>query len=217
MLCEGVPIPSATMAQPFVDAAFRVHGEQIPLDHGYHLYAALSRWVPAVHDHPSWEHSPGYGHAERPESARAHPRLAFAHSPAGGRDRHNPAAGRDYPRYPRQSVMVGVPEMGLLTPRGSLRARLVQIKGYVTPEEFAGAVRRQLEQLAGPDAAAATAINVGARRVFRVQGYVIVGFALTLDKLEPEASLAVQKRGIGGRRLMGCGVFIPSGQKRNVA
>ncbi len=34
---------------PIVDVAFPVQGHEVPYDHGYPLYGALSRIVPAVH------------------------------------------------------------------------------------------------------------------------------------------------------------------------
>jgi len=33
-----------------VDACFRLLGDHIPADHGYHLYAAVSELVPGLHD-----------------------------------------------------------------------------------------------------------------------------------------------------------------------
>lgn len=35
---------------PHVDLAFRVMGTTLPVDHGYALYSAINRLVPALHD-----------------------------------------------------------------------------------------------------------------------------------------------------------------------
>ena len=58
---------TALISEPWVDLAFRVLGERVPIDHGYALYAALSKTLPALHgdiefgtlpswDFPSWLH-----------------------------------------------------------------------------------------------------------------------------------------------------------------
>jgi CRISPR-associated protein Cas6 len=35
---------------PFVDLAFRLAGNKVPVDHGYSLYSAISRIVPEIHE-----------------------------------------------------------------------------------------------------------------------------------------------------------------------
>jgi CRISPR-associated protein Cas6 len=37
-----------------------------------------------------------------------------------------------------------------------------------------------------------------------------VGFALTVQGLSPDSSLRLQTLGLGGRRHMGCGLFLPT-------
>jgi len=34
---------------PFVELAFRLTGSKVPVDHGYALYSAISRFVPEIH------------------------------------------------------------------------------------------------------------------------------------------------------------------------
>ena len=41
--------PKEMNATPKVDVAFAIQGTAVPLDHGYALYAAISRCVPALH------------------------------------------------------------------------------------------------------------------------------------------------------------------------
>jgi hypothetical protein len=52
-------------------------------------------------------------------------------------------------------------------------------------------------------------VEIGMRRVVKVHGKLVVGFPVVLSGLDPAASLLVQSRGIGGRRHMGAGVFLP--------
>ena len=47
------------------------------------------------------------------------------------------------------------------------------------------------------------------RRQLRVGGQCIIGWAVRLGGLSLRDSLVVQTRGLGGKRGMGCGVFVP--------
>jgi CRISPR-associated protein Cas6 len=51
---------------------------------------------------------------------------------------------------------------------------------------------------------------VGRRRIVTIAGKKVVGFALDLSGLAPDASLLLQEKGLGGRRHMGCGLFLPT-------
>jgi CRISPR-associated endonuclease/helicase Cas3 len=48
------------------------------------------------------------------------------------------------------------------------------------------------------------------RRVLRIGGKRVVGFAVRVTGLTPQESLLLQEVGVGGRRRMGCGVFSPT-------
>jgi len=101
----------------------------------------------------------------------------------------------------------------------------VIIKGCLQPEAFLEAVNRQLETLGVRCNAALAARRgqspleggVGARpdshfirRTVRIRNREIVGYAVKLSNLDPDGSLVVQARGIGGRRKFGGGIFLPS-------
>ena len=48
------------------------------------------------------------------------------------------------------------------------------------------------------------------RRVVRVKGVIIVGYALIMAELTAGDSLTLQERGLGGRTQLGCGYFSPT-------
>jgi CRISPR-associated endonuclease/helicase Cas3 len=101
-------------------------------------------------------------------------------------------------------IRLGVPQVFLLKPSASLYARCVTIKKFTEPEPFLDAVARKLDEMGvkgEPEA--------GPRRVVRVGGRAIVGFGLSLHELSEEGSIILQERGIGGRKHMGCGFFVP--------
>jgi CRISPR-associated protein Cas6 len=101
----------------------------------------------------------------------------------------------------------------------------VIIKGCLQPEAFLDAVTRQLETLGVRCSATLAARRgqrpleggVGAhpdsrfiRRTVRIRDREVVGYAVKLSNLDPDGSLVVQARGIGGRRKFGAGIFLPS-------
>ena len=79
------------------------------------------------------------------------------------------------------------------------------IKSFMESHAFLEAARRQLAEL--HSRCAEGNVTVGARKVITVGGQKVVGFSVRVSGLSDEASLALQERGIGGRRKMGCGVF----------
>lgn len=105
-----------------------------------------------------------------------------------------------------QPLRVGVPQVHALTPAAALRSRLVTIKKFLDPEPFLEAVRRQLDALGVSEQVQTT---LGRRRTLRIKDKEVVGFEVVLEGLLAEESLTVQEQGIGGRRHMGCGVFVP--------
>lgn len=200
--------------QVFVDLAFRIQGDVLPLDHGYALFSALSHRLPALHSNASWGVHPIHGIRSGSDRLRL-TRLSRMklRLPANEIAAALPLAGQsiDVNGCP---LRLGTPDIRMLVPSPRLQARLVMIKGFEQdPDAFRDAAARQLAACVGAGAAD-IAIEVGKRRVLRVHGRTVVGFALALDGLDQAASLAVQRAGIGGKRRMGCGMFVPPAAKR---
>jgi CRISPR-associated protein Cas6 len=110
------------------------------------------------------------------------------------------------------SLQVGIPRVEQLVPATSLSSRLVTIKGMQDLEAFRAAVRRQLKAMdvaAEPLLEGAPDAGGPARRVFRIKDRRVVGFSLRVQGLTAEESIRLQEQGIGGRRRMGCGLFVP--------
>lgn len=191
---------------PYVDLAFRLNGSAIAVDHGYALYAALSRIVPEIHQANDIGVQPirgiytGNGKIQLSPTSRLIVRL-----PDEAIRPYLKLAGKrlvvdDSP------LSVGVPEVRMLLPVARLRARLVTIKGFLQEEEFLAAAMRQLQQL-GVNGRA----HLGEHRTFRIKDKQVVGFEMFVTQLTAEESLDLQENGLGGRRKMGCGVFVPWG------
>ena len=189
-----------------IELRFPVIGTALPSDHGYAVYAAISKAVPEAHqaDWLAVETVPG---AARGDGAiqlneRARLRMRLPQERMGVMLK---LAGKrlDVSGY---SIRLGAPQTFLLRPSSALYARCVTIKKFMEPESFLEAVRRKLAEMEVKGKP-----EIGPRRAFRVGGHTIIGFGLTLRELSKAASLLVQERGIGGRRHMGCGFFMPIG------
>jgi CRISPR-associated protein Cas6 len=187
-----------------VELRFPTLGKTLPTDHGYALFAAISRLIPEAHE-SDWlavSTLPGVargdGTLQLDPQAMLKLRLPQDRVPlllklAGKRLN---LAGHD--------LRLSAPQIFLLQPAMALYARMVTIKKFTEPEPFLDAVCRKLDELGVKGEPAP-----GPRRVVRVGNHTIVGFALAVHELSEEASLVLQERGMGGRRHMGCGFFEP--------
>ena len=189
---------------PYVDLAFRLQGNSVPVDHGYALYAALSRIVPAIHDAKDIGVPPirgvynGDGSLHLTDYSRLVIRL-----PDEQIRQYLPLAGKRL-EIGGHAVNAGVPEVRTLPLVTRLRARLVTIKGFQDEPGFRLAAQRQLDDLN-----VTGELLIGERRTLRIKDKQVVGFEVAFDGLAAEESLILQEVGVGGRRRMGCGVLVP--------
>lgn len=192
-----------------VDLCFPVMGESIPVDHGYALYAALSRCLenpqtPWFHNHADIAVFPlqgqYIGQATLALKPGAQLRLRL---PADCIGQFLCLAGQALDIAGKR-LRLGVPNTKALQPAPTLYAHTVTTKNGADEARFDAEIARQL-----------AALNIqgkaqrGPRRVLRVQGKTIVGHALLVSELSAEESICLQENGLGGRRKMGCGVFVP--------
>lgn len=219
----------------FVDLSFRVIGQSLPVDHGYALYSAISHALgPEFHESsgigifairglPS-----GDRQLRLDDNSRLRIRTQADHIPALLK-----LAGKQLD-VAGHRVRIGVPETYPLVPAATLVSRLVVIKlaepraegeaagNLVPPEAFLTAVSKKLHDQ--PPAGLGLSSEVEAaiplrrtgprageptRRVLRIKDKRVVGYSVMLSGLTAEDSMRVQEAGIGGRRHMGCGLFVP--------
>lgn len=197
-----------------VEASFPILGRSLPEDNGYAIYAALSA---ALGEHlPQDVAVASVGGRRRPGSAIALDRGSHlcVRLPADRIAVVLPLAGR-YLDVEGHEIGLGIPSVRVLEPAETLQSRLVTIKGYTEPGPFLGAVAVQLDSLGVRGTASIPPVPGGPhagrpqRRVLRIKGRKIVGYALRVEGLSaPDAGLLLA-RGLGGRRHMGCGIFSP--------
>jgi CRISPR-associated protein Cas6 len=190
---------------PYVDLAFKLSGDKVAVDHGYALYSAISRILPEIHGakstgvHPIRGAYSGKGELILRDSSRLVLRLE-----AERIAEFLKLAGKSL-EIDSHTLRVGIPEVRPLRPRASLYSRLVTIKGFMEPGPFLESAKRQLEKLG-----VLAEIQLGERRTLRVKDKQVVGFEVAAAGLDAEGSLRIPESGLGGRRHMGCGVFMPS-------
>lgn len=208
-----------------VDLAFGLQSGtvEVPRDHGYALYAALSRTLPVLHEARWLAVHPLGGTPTDDNRLRVHPaaglrlRVPTDHiaTVLGLTGQTLDVAGTPLP--------LGAPTVHALVPAASLDARLVVVKLTDVPTRdhptlarrsldrpamearVQAELARQLERLG----IGATATLAGHGRM-TVAGKQIVGFTVRVQGLDADASLALQAAGLGGKRRMGCGVFRPT-------
>lgn len=121
-----------------------------------------------------------------------------------------PLAGKSL-RIGKHTIRLGIPDICLLQPAEKLRSRIVIIRGYAEPTGFLAVAKRQLEKL-GIQGMATIQQKADGRvkhRTIKVHDSTLVGFSLNVTNLSDEDSLVLQMYGIGGKRKMGCGLFVP--------
>jgi len=204
-----------------IELSFPIQGCELPTDHGYPLYAALSRGLPDLHQAlDNFSIGPivgthlGQGKLQLDEHSALRVRLSPESIP-----RFLPLAGKRLV-VQGQSLRLGVPEVRAPQPAVALAARLVTIKGFCEPGPFLEAARRKLVEH-GIDAELGLALRFDGphqgqpcRRILTIHDRRVVGFGVIVQGLTAASSLWLLEHGLGGRRRMGCGFFVPFQEAR---
>lgn len=197
------------MAQePVVDLYFNVVGTKVSADHGYLLYSALSHSLDQVtkgwlHDNnvaliPISGRYVGDGWLSLDRESRFGFRL-----PASQISQVLPLAGKSL-QVGDATIRIGVTSVHPLIPAAALHARIVTTRNGSDEARFDAEVARQLQDLNIPGE-----IQRGRRRVLTIKDKKIAGHELLVTNLTADDSIRLQEEGLGGRRKMGCGVFVP--------
>jgi CRISPR-associated protein Cas6 len=200
-----------------IDVAFPAVGTQLPTDHGYPLYSCVSRLLPCLHDGsvpfallPITGQHVGNGLITL-DSSRSRLRLRLA---AADLPRVLSLAGKTLSLLGHR-LTLGVPQVFSIRPAPNLKARSVTFKNSTEPESFLSRAKIELDRL-GVRGRLQIPWHIDRegrfephRHILRVKDSRIVCFPLRVEGLSPEDSLRLQETGLGGRRHMGGGVFVP--------
>jgi len=199
--------------EPFVELNFLVQGKTLPADHGYGLYAAMVHLIPEIrlHSEIGILTIPGFadkqGKILLTEQSCLRIRVPISKIPLVYR-----FAGKRI-SIGKHEIQICIPKVYTLRPSETLRARIVTIKGkeYTQPEAFLEAAKRQLTKLgiSGEVSIPLDRERNPYRKTIKIQHFTVVGFTTEVSGLNDEDSIKLQQLGIGGKRHMGCGFFLP--------
>ena len=193
--------PGATM----VDLAFAIEGDRLPRDHRALLAAALEAALPWLAG------TPGAG---------VHRLNVVTMTAAGGTQALLSRRTKLVLRVPREraadtgalvgatldlgghALHVGAQHARELLPWGTLYAHTVLARADDDEPSFLCSVRDELDRLG-----VGGRIICGRRHDLDDEG--LNGFGLMVDQLQAPDALRVMEHGLGERRALGCGIFVP--------
>ncbi|QLE40430.1 type I-MYXAN CRISPR-associated protein Cas6/Cmx6 [Nostoc sp. C052] len=209
-------------SKDYLDLTFKLKGAPIPLDNGYLTYAALSRICPPLHELKSIGIHPIAGIPTRNNllelTAQSRLKVRIYHQ----------QIPLIYPYLAGQAFHIGqnfyqldIPDYKPLISSESVYSRLVIIKGFQDSTNFIEAVQRQLDNLGiqGKVELLTRQDGTPQRRQLTInkegKQFKIRGFGVKISELNPEDSLTLQEQGIGGKRKMMCGIFVPATRSKS--
>jgi len=192
-------LPTAAM----VDVALALHGRELPRDHRLLLARALADALPWLANEPLASVHPvkvvqGLGEsALLPARARLLLRV-----PRERAEALDALAGRSL-RVGSSTIEIGESQPRELLPHATLYAHFVD----ADDQDEAAFLTRVADELKTLDAACHSVC--GRAQSVRGPAGLLHGFSLMLHGLRAAASMRILEQGLGGHRLMGCGVFVP--------
>jgi CRISPR-associated endonuclease/helicase Cas3 len=206
-----------------VELHFPVVGSTLPADHAYPIFGALCSKVPELHN-ADWlgVHSfkgtrikPGLIRLARSPVLKL--RLPAQHIPLVLQ-----LAGANL-NILGHEIRLGVPVVRPLRPSNMVYSRIVAVKSHNAKsaddiEAFLASLHSQIEkmgvrcQVLLEPSTQEHDDEKYARRIVKIRDVTIPGYGVLLSGLNPEDSLVLQSRGLGGRRKFGCGLFSPVGK-----
>lgn len=202
---------SSDELEPFVELKFPVTGKYLPADHNYGLYAGFVHLIPELRQQKTVSilTIPGVGDKQGKilltEQSCLRIRLPISRIPLVYQ-----LAGKRF-CVGKHEIQIGIPQATSLRPAPKMKARIVTIKGYQEPESFLEAVKRQLNELEISGRVIIPLDRDGnyIRKTIKIQRFTVVGFTVQISELTEENSVKLQEIGVGGKRHMGCGFFLP--------
>ena len=211
---------------PCINVAFSLSGQQLPADHGYLVYSAISKSFSSLHgiDWLAIELISGFPSGRGLIALPERDATLRLRIPADHYRDVLPLAGKRL-NIGGHQIRLGLPVAHPLEPAPSLYARVVTIKKFTEAEPFIEAVKRKLDSFGLRGRVELPRGEQGRyrRRIVTIHGKSVVGFSVAVHELNDEDSLLLQAgavkvagedgstqwQSIFSRRAMGCGFFNP--------
>jgi len=212
---------------PSINVSLQLSGKQLPADHGYLVYSAISRSSPSLHgiDWLAIELISGFPAGRGFIALSEREATLRLRIPADHYGDVLPLAGKRLDIGGHQ-IRLGLPVAHPLEPAASLYARVVTIKKFTEAEPFIEAVKRKLDSFGVKGRVELPRDEQGRyrRRIVTIHGKSVVGFSVAVHELNDEDSLLLQAgavkviapedgsikwQSIFSRRAMGCAFFNP--------
>jgi CRISPR-associated protein Cas6 len=189
-----------------LELGFPLLGKSLPVDNGYPFFVAISRFFDGhLPPEVSLMSVSGYVVPGTREILIDHDALFRLRVPAGNDGSLFKLAGKAL-SVGGHDVRLGIPSVWILRAAPNLYSRIVTIQGFLEPEPFLEAVRRQMAAI-GVQGDAEIA---GPKRSIQIKGKYASGYPVRIRSLSAEGSLRLLAHGLGGRRHFGAGVFVPT-------
>lgn len=215
------------MTSDIVDVVFAVRGDQFPSDHGYSLYAAISRIAATLHRSTDVGIFPIAGQREDNRRTKVTEASSLRIRLPQSRVREAICLAGKVLDLDGSRLHLGVPHLQAIVPAPRLYSRLVVIapsrgpsesrRPKITPTWFLQSAIRKIEEMGISSASPSIPLQTSGqrrgepqRRIVRIKGQTYAGYPLVVAGLNPGDSITLQADGLGGRRLMGCGLFVPA-------
>ena len=211
---------------PCINVSFSLSGKQLPADHGYLLYSAISKHSSSLHgiDWLAIELISGFPSGRGLIDLPGRDATLRLRIPADHYRDVLPLAGKRLDIGGHQ-IRLGLPVARPLEPAPSLYARVVTIKKFTEADPFIEAVKRKLDSFGVKGRVKLPLDEQGRyrRRIITIHGKSVVGFSVAVHDLNDEDSVLLQSgavrivgedgsaqwQSIFSRRAMGCGFFKP--------
>ena len=212
---------------PSINVSFALSGKQLPADHGYLVYSAISNSFSSLHgiDWLAIELISGFPSGRGLIALPERDATLRLRIPADHYRDVLLLAGKRLDIGGHQ-IRLGLPVARPLEPASSLYARVVTIKKFTEPEPFIDAVMRKLDSFGVKGRVELPLDEQGRhrRRIVTIHAKAVVGFSVSVHELNDEDSLLLQAgavkvispedgsakwHSIFSRRAMGCGIFNP--------
>jgi CRISPR-associated protein Cas6 len=205
-----------SVPEDIVDLSFRVSCQTLPLDHAHALSSALLEALPwlrneagaGIHLIHGAESGNGWIRPEGPDdvlylSRRTRLTLRLPHTRLEDATR----LSGDTLDVAGNALTLGETSVRNLSALTTIFSRYVTVEDTDADDEMA--FLQAVTDLLAKMGIRAPRMMAGRVHSFRLPREIFAARSLMLDGLETEESVRLQQEGLGGRRLLGCGLFLP--------